>query len=290
MTEPYPRLRARVIGEADIGSVAALLARGFRRRSRYYWEQALSRLGRHPTPAGFPKFGYLLEADGAPVGVILLIFSAFQDGGLSTVRCNVSSWYVEPDFRAYATLLISHALKKKDVTYTNISPALHVELIIRRQGFSRYSNGQFVTLPMLSRGPRDNRHQVLGFETLPNVPFEAFEKEILVSHAEYGCICFWIATADRAYPFVFLPRIVKGWIPCAQLIYCRRIADFVSFSKTIGSFLLKQARPIVIIDSNGPISGLSGRYFEGTSPKYYRGPEPPQVGDLAYTEAAMFGL
>lgn len=270
--------------------MVALLTKGFRRRSREYWLQALSRLGRHPTPAGFPRYGYLLEADGAPVGVILLIYSTFRDGNFSAIRCNVSSWYVEPEFRAYATLLISQALKKKDVTYTNISPALHVEPTIGRQGFSRYSNGQFVSFPILSIGPSDNHHQVLGFEIRPNVTFEAYEKEILVSHAQYGCICFWIATADRAYPFVFLPRIVKGWIPCAQLIYCRRIEDFVRFSKTIGSLLLKQAKPLVIIDSNGPIPGVFGKYFEGISPKYYRGPKRPHVGDLAYTEAAMFGL
>ena len=35
---------------------------------------------------------------------------------------------------------------------------------------------------------------------------------------------------------------------------------------------------------------LVGRYFEGVTPKYFRGPEQPRLGDLAYTEAVMFGL
>jgi hypothetical protein len=231
-----------------------------------------------------------MEADGTPIGVILLIFSAIRNGSSSAIRCNVSSWYVEPDFRAYATLLISNALKKKDVTYTNISPASHVQPIVGTQGFSRYSSGQFVSLPVLASRASDSHARVVEFETHPNVAFEAFEREILASHAAYGCMSFWIATADRAYPFVFLPRIVKGWIPCAQLIYCREIEDFVRFSKTIGWFLLKRHKLLVIVDSNGPIPRLFGKYFEGVSPKYYRGPEPPRLGDLAYTEAAMFGL
>lgn len=283
-------MRSRVVDDSDIDSVVALLTKGFRRRGRDYWAQAVDRLRRHPTPAGFPKYGYLLEADGVPIGVILLIFSIVQDGNHSAVRCNVSSWYVQPEFRAYATLLISHALRNKDVTYTNISPALHVEPIIGRQGFSRYSNGQFVALPVFSPGTSGNGIQAFGVETPPGVAFETFEEEILISHAQYGCICFWIATTDQALPFVFLPRIIKGWIPCAQLIYCRSVEDFVRFSRTIGLLLLKRAMPFVIVDSNHPIPGLFGKYFEGASPKYFRGPEPPNVGDLTYTEAAMFGL
>jgi len=43
----------------------------------------------------------------------------------------------------------------------------------------------------------------------------------------------------------------------------------------------------VLIGSNGPIHGLSGKYFDGISPKYYKGPVLPRLGDLAYTELAM---
>ena len=47
---------------------------------------------------------------------------------------------------------------------------------------------------------------------------------------------------------------------------------------------------MIIVDSNGPISGLLGKYFDGVAPKYFKGPSPPRLGDLAYTELAMFGL
>jgi len=74
--------------------VADLLARGFPARPRKYWTSALARLAARGAPDGCPRFGYLLEADGAPVGVLLLIFA--ESGG--AVRCNVSSWYVEPAY------------------------------------------------------------------------------------------------------------------------------------------------------------------------------------------------
>jgi hypothetical protein len=45
-----------------------------------------------------------------------------------------------------------------------------------------------------------------------------------------------------------------------------------------------------MLDANGAIGGLVGRYFDGIMPKYFKGPRPPRLGDLAYTEAALFGM
>jgi hypothetical protein len=74
------KLRCREIGEHDVASVIDLLASGFAFRGRRYWARALDRLLRHPTSAGLPKLGYLLEHDGTLVGVILLIFSRIRSG------------------------------------------------------------------------------------------------------------------------------------------------------------------------------------------------------------------
>jgi hypothetical protein len=46
----------------------------------------------------------------------------------------------------------------------------------------------------------------------------------------------------------------------------------------------------MIIDSNGPIRGLYGKYLDGRMPRFFKGPNRPRLGDLAYTETAMFGV
>jgi hypothetical protein len=271
--------------------VADLLAKGFRRRSRQYWLQGLERLAKHPTPTGRPKYGLLLEADGSIVGVILLIFTTIDIGTERVTRCNVSSWYVEPAYRSHATLFISQAVKREqDVTYLNISPARHVQPIIEAQGFLRYSQGQFLALPVLSGGSNRANVRVFNANKCPDVNFEPFERDLLLSHIEYGCVGAWCATSQFAYPFVFLPRVIKGILPCAQLIYCRHVDDLVRFARPIGWFLTFHGLPLLLLDSNGPIPGLVGKYFDGAAPKYFRGPHRPRLGDLAYTEAAIFGL
>jgi hypothetical protein len=284
------KIQSRQITDTDVAGVVELLAKGFRRRSRQYWQKALERLAKHPTPTGFPKYGYLLEADGRIVGVILLIFTMIDTGTDRSTWCNISSWYVDAAFRIYATLLTSQALKYKDLTYLNISPARNVRPIIEAQGFSRYSNGQFVAVPILSRASDHREARVFSGGECPDVHFEPSDRRLLLEHMEYGRIGVWCATSQRASPFVFVQRFVKGLVPCTQLIYCRGIEDFVRFARPLGRYLALRGRPLVLVDSNGPIPGLVGMYFNGISPKYFRGPRQPRLGDLAYTEAAMFGL
>jgi hypothetical protein len=287
---PRPQVRSRQINDADIDSVVDLLTRGFRLRTRDYWQRALARLSTHQTPAEMPKFGYLLESGGDVVGVILLIFSSIPGDDASRMRCNVSSWYVEPAFRSHASLLISQAIKFKNITYVNISPALHTRPIIEAQGFSRYSSGQFVAAAALSLNSPDGGAKVIDADMHPDAHFEPSELDLLLAHKEHGCMSLWCVTSERAHPFVFMPRLAKGVVPFAQLIYSRHIRDFVRLAGPIGRYLAVRGRPLVIIDSNGPIPGLVGKYVDGKAPKYFKGPDRPHFGDLAYSEAVLFGL
>src|SRR5579864_4171295 len=100
-------IRARPIVPSDHAAVAELLNKGFGlRRGRAFWRHVLDCLHGRSVPADLPNYGYLLESGGAPVGVILLFVSTPQTGaGQERIRCNMSSWYVEPAFRSYASFL-----------------------------------------------------------------------------------------------------------------------------------------------------------------------------------------
>jgi len=290
MISPASRLSCRQIGEADIPAVTRLLARGFRKRSRQFWKQAFEQLGKREPPPSLPKYGYMIEREGVPVGALLLICATVRTGGESVTRCNFSSWYVEPEFRAQATWLVSMALRRKDVTYLNVSPAQHTVPIIEAQGFSRYCEGVFVAVPLLSRPLRAEQAKVLDAFQRPEVAFDPSEHDLLLDHASLGCMSLWCVTSERAYPFVFRRRLVKGVIPCVQLIYCRDVADFVRFAAPLGRFLALHAGFLVMINANDPIPGLAGKFFRDKMPKYFRGPQRPALGDLAYTEIAVLGV
>jgi hypothetical protein len=284
-----PRLLCRQIEQTDIAEVAGLFARRLPRRSPQYWLGIFAQLDRLEPQAAMPKYGYLLAFGDAVVGAILLICRSVRTMDIPTTRCNLSSWCVEPDFRAYAPLLVSQAHRHKDVTYVNVSPAPHTLPIIEAQGFERYCNGVFVAVPILSRS-FGGRIEVLNAHQRPEVDFRPSDRQLLLEHAAFGCIGLWCITSDHAYPFVFRPRFIKTFVPCAQLIYSPGVANFVRFARPIGSFLRRRGRPFVIIDANGPIPGLIGTFRRGLMPKYFKGPNCPPLGDLAYTESALFGI
>jgi hypothetical protein len=282
------RLGSRAIIDADFASVATLLTRAFPKHNRQFWLRALEQLKRREHPPGLPQYGYLLENDDAPVGVLLFIWARAK--GPLAFRCNLSSWYVDPNFRAYASLFSSQAFRWKDVTYLNVSPRSDTLPIIEAQGFSRYCDGNVVAVPMLN-GITGPRAKVFRVPRQPEVEFDSSEHEILLQHAAHGCISLWCVTSKQAYPFVFRPRMVKRIIPCAQMIYCRDIAEFVRFAGPIGRFLAARGRPFVIVDANGPIPGLIGAFSRRwMPPKYFKGSQRPRLGDLSYSEFALLGV
>jgi hypothetical protein len=285
------QVRARAITGSDRDAVAALLRKGFRfRRGRGFWQRALDRLGQRQVPDGMPRYGYLLEGDGRAVGVILVIFSTPRTGAhADAIRCSISSWYVEPAFRSYASLLASQALKFRDATYLNTSPAANTMPTLAAEGYTRYCDGLYVAWPILCRAAADQRAVLVAGECIPDATHERFEVDLLHEHARYGCVTFWCVTRERAHPFVFRCRLAKGMLPCAQLIYCRDVAEVARFAGLIGRRLAAHLSPLVVIDAVGAMPGLPGFYLPGR-PKYFKGPERPRLGDLAYTEAALFGV
>jgi hypothetical protein len=284
------RMRSRPIAAADRDALVALLNKGFgMRRTRRFWERFIDRLDRRAVPDGLPRFGYLLENAGRVVGAVLLIFSGPRAGGEADVRCNISTWYVEPAFRSYAALLASQALRHKTVTYLNISPAANTRRTIEAQGYTRYSDGVFLAIPALARNAGPGVH-IVAADRDPGADAAPFERDLVTRHAAYGCIAFWCVADGRAHPFVFRRRFIKGLVPCAQLIYCGDVADIVRFAAPVGRHLLAHGCPFVAIDANAPLPGLAGRYMAGWKPKYFKGPHRPRLGDLADTEAALFGI
>src|ERR1700682_5717140 len=287
-----PNVRCREIVESDIDAIADLLTRGFPGRGRDYWMRGLRRQSERPVPPGYPRYGYVLENDRMPVGVLLLLYSSRVEADETTIRCNVSSWYVDPLFRVHATLLTSLAQKNKHVTYTNISPAVPTWPIIEAQGFKVYCSGLFFSVPILSRTEPGVTIETVTPETRSIKDLPQADLELLTSHAQYGCLSFVCHTIYGPLPFVMAPKRIRAGripLPAMQLVYCRDTADYIRCAGAIGRYLIRRGKPLVIVDANGPVRGLIGVYTEARGRKYFKGPNPPRLTDLTETELVLYG-
>jgi len=279
-------VRCRQIAGGDLEAVAALLASGFPDRAPAYWRRALAVLKDRTAPDGYPQFGLMLEGERGVVGVLLLIFTQGVDGA---VRCNVSSWYVDPAYRMHAAPLVSSALKYKHVTYLNVSPAPNTWPILEAQGYRRYSEGQFASLPALSLKGLGAKVR-LYHPARDDARLPIAEAALLKDHAASGCVALICERRGQIAPLVFLPRDVRLVGPVVmQLAYCRDTADFARNAGPVGRFLARRGVAFVLSDGEGPVPGLIGRFFKDRAPKYFRGADRPRLNDLAYTEAVLFG-
>lgn len=290
MNHPYPakgareeghRVRCREIEAPDLGRVVDLLTEGYGLGKRDLWLEKVARLSEHCSPPSFPKYGYLLEHSDTLIGSIFTIFSKTIIEGESKIRCSLANWYVRPKFRSHAAFLASRALKYRDVTYLHINPRRDVIPLLRAQGYKQYCSGQFMALPLLSLKSQVALVRPIGVGDSVNADFESWEGEILRVHAGYGCISLVCEVGSERYPFVFAPRFKRG-VPFVRLIYCRDIGDFIRFVQPLGRFLARRGFFLVALDANEPIKSLVGGYFD-RFPKFFKGPDQPRLGDLAYT-------
>jgi hypothetical protein len=278
----------RLIGREDLDAIASLLFRGFANRPRKHWVRSLQILSKREPPNGYPQFGYMLEHNNRAVGALLMICSRSKYA--DAVRCNGSSWYVAPEFRSYAAFLLAKTLRHQG-THTNITPRAHTLLTIEALGFKRFCTGAFAAVPLACRVKEEIRVSRVREKTIPRSPVPPEDLQFLWDHEGFGCISLWCETESGKFPLVFRRRFVRSlpFVPCAQLIYAPAPDIIARLARPVGEYLAKLGMPYMVVYANSPVSGLRGQFFDGKL-MYYRGPEKPAPHDLAYTEAAMFGL
>jgi hypothetical protein len=280
----------RPIEERDIPAVLDCLTRGFPERRRDYWVRGLEGLSRLPRVDDYPQYGRLLEADGAVVGVMLQIFSRRDGAEGETPRCNLSSWCVDPAYRGYGHALHARAVARREVVYLNISAAPHTVPALNAVGYRCYSQGQFVFAPLLSRGAANARVVAFAEESPEAQALSTADRRLLADHAAFGCLALVGVKDGAATPLVFQKRTIwRGLIPCLHVIYCRDPNDLTAFSAALGRRFARAGRLLCVLDANGPVPGLAGRFLPGRELRYFKGAAAPQPCDLAYTEIVVLG-
>lgn len=267
------RVRCRPIADSDLDGLADLLTRGFPATCPSYWTEGFARWQQMPVIEGMPRYGYVLDGGIGPVGVILLISSRRGD----QIIANLSSWYVEPQWRTHSTLLIAVATKLKHVTYLNASPAPHTWRTLRAQGFEPYNFGRSAIFALPGSGRVS--------ETIPD---DLAEAQLLCDHRKLGWISLVVEKDGIVSPFVLKPRkLDKPPVPMMDVMFTRSPDEFRRCAPALARYFLSRGSLGFLID--GDTEGLLSHYVEGKEPRYFKGPYRPVLGDLAYTEKVIFG-
>lgn len=283
------RVRCRAIAIGDLDAVAQLLSEGFRRPKQEFLA-ALNVMSGRDVPDGAQRYGYCLDAGTRLVGAILLIATERQVNGVPAVFCNVASWYVLEDFRAYAQLIVSMALKHKHFTYTNVTPAPHTWDIVEKQGYTQYCGGLFFALAALK--PRRSGTSIERFDAARHA--DVPDHDMLKRHQALGCDVIVVREGARLDGMVFRRYRIRGGkltLPAMFVIHAPDRERLVAFAGNLGRyFTLRRAAPVLVMDADGPVDGLRGLYTARRGRKYFKGLHRPRLSDLSDTEYAIFGV
>ena len=278
----------RELEKSDLLEATQVLAEGFPRASRDYWERCLSIIGDRERPPGTPQFGYGIE-DGGLMGVALALGSLHGPPDNPQTIVNISSWTVRPSHRGLpAKELFRHASSFDGMTYSDLSAASHTIKAITKLGFRENTAGQALAIGIGKAPERSPR--LIGVDEAELAGLPAQKVEMFRHHERYGCVVLCLELKDHVAPLIFLPRRIKGIFPLAQLIYCEKMSDFLDNSRVIYLWLLKRGFPALLVDASGPVDGLKGRYFPGKAAKYYKGEFPYHAVDHTYSEMIYIGF
>ncbi len=283
----FSSVKIRQIEAQDKGAVIEVLLEGFPRRDQSYWLNSFAYLQSQIVPDGQPRFGWVMEQAGVIVGVILNIWRPPEYSIGGQLVANLSSWYVKPEFRSFAAMLLAKSSRDPKVIYLNVSPADHTVPICEALGFKLYSKGQVLALPSFAKSKESARVFQFGAEMADLLPSA---ERLLEVHAATGCMSLVGEVGGVHIPLVFVRRRVRSIIPTIQLIYIEKTDYLPRLFSAIGKFFIRQGRPILLCDFDRKFENVPSRYYPDRGSRYYKGTVAPTIGDLSFTEIAAFGI
>jgi hypothetical protein len=234
----------------------ALLCKGFD-RPREFWTAGIERIRKLGGNAatGVP-LGYLeLEKDRA-VGVILTPACVRNDPqGTSGVIVNLSSWYVAPEHRWRASIMLQSVLRKHAATYTDLTPTIEVRKMLPAFGFKPINRGLVITpLPAAAAGTAAGaRVREIDERSAAGLPDSV--GALLMRHKEIGCLPLLLEAKGGQQTVLMIRPARRHGMPVARLIYCDSNAALRGGLPAVARFLLSRGMLVMIGDDIGANGG-----------------------------------
>lgn len=181
-------------------------------RERFY------NLFTYPWMADKPNLGFVLEDEGRLVGFLSTIYADREIGGAPVRFCNLSSWFVLPEYRNHSLALLAAAHRQADLVFTNLTsrPAVRkISLALRYQLLDTYKlfAFPFAQFWTLGRMPRVLFQRDAIEPLLPPA-----QQKLLRDHAATPCGHLLIRRRGQSCYIIWIRRVKKG-IPFCELLY-----------------------------------------------------------------------
>jgi len=167
-----------------------------------------------------PDLGFVLVDANGEIGGFLATIYADRDTPQGRMRfCNVSSWAVLPEQRAYALMLVREVLGRRDCVITNLSPSPEAQAFFLRLGFEPLEDAKLVWLPFANLGSLRQRMRThIEDDPLRIAPMlDARGRQILADHPR--CRHLAVESGGAVSHVVRVVRRKRG-VRVSEILYC----------------------------------------------------------------------
>ena len=279
------------IEDESLGDAISILARGFPARPLSFWKESIERLAAYRRATGGPPIGRLMTVEGRRVGVILTIASKHRSGERQRDVVNLSSWYVEGEYRWLAPLMLERIVADDNVVFTDLSPNPQTARLNERLGFHTAAEGlRLHFLPWTAIGLRSDGRMV-PFEDIPPGAIPAAEMEMLAHHRDLGSIAAALQAGGSYYAFLFQPTRRRG-VPVARLLLAPNRQTVEQHRAAIARFLLARHRLFVLTfhGDRSTVTKGSGVLWNRSASVQVKGSWEPERIDHTYSELVFLRL
>jgi acetoacetyl-CoA synthetase len=209
-----------------------------------------------------PNLGFVALDRNTIVGFVGAIYADRTIDDRTVRVCNLTSWYVRPEYRGLGGYLLASALRDDAITYTAFTPILLTRHALAKLGFERIVASKRVFPPLL--------HLDSAFVKAPRITFDPVEirailrgeqLRIFEDHLQSGCVQAAIVDGADACYIVSKRRVRRGRlhprlpitmsIPYSELLYCSNPQLLVRHLERIKLALLWREKTLALmVDDN----------------------------------------
>ncbi|KAA2244393.1 GNAT family N-acetyltransferase [Salinarimonas soli] len=241
----------RPIDDADLPAVGVFLNRHLNAGAS---PERYADAFRYRWPARRPNHGFLLEENGAIVGMLGAIYSKREIRGEEHDICNLSCWCVLPDHRKQSLALLLTLVKQPGYTFVNLTPALQVLEIGKAFGFQIFEGGRYMLLnrPRFAAAPGI---RVLTPETVDPARLDGAQAGHLANlrGLEHAQMTFVEASGavsmivHRRFGHIVAHRLPR--VPAIEILHMDLRSPFEAIWPSLADHLLRtQRRPVTVLD------------------------------------------
>ncbi len=235
-------------------------------------------------------FGYFLADKGKPVGLLGMIFSTRMIDREEHKFCDLSAWYVKPEYRGHSIALLIPILGRKDLTITTFTASNRVIAVLRKLGFKDIESHIRIAIPI----PLTSKNVRVTYD--PEVIFSKLTGEdlrIFQNHSRLNCTHIGITT-PKGFSHVMVNKVFRKGIQLAHVDYASNRAILIDHANLIAWNVMQKTRCFGIeigehmLTKKIPLFSLR---IKRNHPILFRSSNlKPEVIDTVHSEIQLLGL